>query len=372
MALSRWSLDRLLRWIGTISLVALFVPMGLLLAHNVLVSTEESLSQRGESLARITAGQIVEPMLVDDHPALLDALQKAASADDEVRYLCIEEPSGAVAVHTFGTGYPRGLTELWKGNPGQIVPFRTGEDSLLDIPSPILHGQLGTLHVGISRSKAIQAGDQVLWPLGIGLAAALSAVLVGARLVASRVSRPLRELEARVSLLPQQDTGNSGSQISGTHEVEALARGFEDMIRRLDALERDRAATHERMVHAERLAALGEMAAGLAHEVHNPLDGMMECLRYLDADPGKGQRAAKYHPMLWDGLERIAKVMREMLTFARSGRDVSVKACDVQEMVGALGLLVDSNLKGRRVRLTWRVTGACQCLCDSQGLAQAG
>ncbi len=372
MALNRWSLDRLWGWVGTISLIVLFVPMTLLLVHNALVSTEECLSQRGESLARITASQIVEPMLVDDRPALLDALQKAASADEEVRYLCVERPSGAVAAHTFGAGYPPGLTELWSGSPGQIVRFRTGKGSLLDIPIPILHGQLGTLHVGISRSKAIRAGDQVMWPLGIGLAAALSAVLAGGRMVASRVSRPLRELEARVSLFPQQDTAKSGLRISGTQEVEALARGFDGMIRRLDALERDRAVTHERMVHTERMAALGEMAAGLAHEVHNPLDGMMECLRYLDADPDKGQRAAKYYPMFRDGLDRIAGVMREMLTFARSGRDVSVKACGVQGVVGALERLVEANLKERRVRLTWRVSGACQCLCDHQGLAQAG
>jgi len=126
------------------------------------------------------------------------------------------------------------------------------------------------------------------------------------------------------------------------------------------------------MVQSERLAALGELAAGLAHEIHNPLDGMQECLRFLEQDPGKSARAEKYYPMLRAGLDRIARVMREMLTFARSGRNISVEVCRVGQVLEELELLVRENMKGRKVRLSWPKPGGCACLCDPQGLAQAG
>lgn len=372
MALNRWSLDRLLGWIGTTALVLLFVPMALLLTQHVLASAERSLSQRGQVLARMAAGQIVEPMLVDDRPSLHAVLRKAASADVQARYACVESPDGDIVAHTFDGGHPRGLRELWQRNPAQVVRFRTDSESLLDIPLPILAGQLGTLHMGISRSEAIRAADKMMWLMGIALAGVLSVVLAGARVVASKVSRPLRELEAKVSLFPQEAVGEEGLRIAGTQEVEGLARGFEDMVRRMEALERDRVATQERMVHAERLAALGEMAAGLAHEVHNPLDGMLECLVYLQADPGKSERAAKYYPMLQDGLERVARAMREMLTFARSGQRIRLQTCRVPDMLEALELLVEAQLKGRRVRWNWHSAGSCACLCDRQALVQAG
>ena len=372
MALSRWSLDRLLVWIGTTALVLVFVPMALLLTQNVLASAERSLSQRGRSLAGIVAGQIVEPMLVDDRPSLHAALRKAASADAQARYVCVEGPSGEVVAHSFDGGYPRGLRELWQRSPGQVLHFKTDSESLLDIPFPILEGQLGTLHMGISRSGAIRAANQIMWLMGIALAGGLSVVVAGGHVVASRVSRPLRELEAKVSLFPQEAVGEESLRSTGTQEVEELARGFGNMIRRLGALERDRAATQERMVHAERLAALGEMAAGLAHEVHNPLDGMLECLVYLEADPDKSQRAAKYYPMLQEGLERIASAMREMLTFARSGQRLRLEACNVPDILEALELLVQAQLRGRSVRLSWHSAGTCACLCDRQALVQAG
>ena len=91
MALNRWSLDRLTTWIGTTAVLALFVPVGLYLIHTTLSSAEQHLSQRGKSLVRILAGQIIEPVLLEDRLAVHDALEKAALTDDDIRYLCIEK-----------------------------------------------------------------------------------------------------------------------------------------------------------------------------------------------------------------------------------------------------------------------------------------
>jgi C4-dicarboxylate-specific signal transduction histidine kinase len=144
------------------------------------------------------------------------------------------------------------------------------------------------------------------------------------------------------------------------------------MVRRLEQLEQDRTVTQESMIHAERLAALGEIAAGLAHEIHNPLDGMLECVRHLNKDPGKSSRADKYYPMLEDGLQRIAVTMRRMLTFAHSGQKVEPKPCLMGELLDALQLLVQARLDDSRVRLTWRRPKDRQCACDREGMSQAG
>ncbi len=371
MALNRWSLDRIVAWVGSLALIALFVPVGTFFALHVVSAAERSLADHGLWMATSVARQVVKPLLVEDDLGLYESLRRAASADSEVRYLCVENARKEVVAHTFKDGYPTALGELWKGNSGQVVRFRTQDEPLVDISVPILAGQLGTLHVGMSRAEAIGSMRRVLWAMGGALGVALSIVFLGARVVASRVSQPLRELEAEVSQFPGQATPGIRRRISGTPEVESLARGFADMTERLKALERERAATHQHMVQAERLAALGELAAGLAHEVHNPLDGMQECLRYLSADPDKGERAAKYYPMLQEGLERIAEVMRGMLTFARSGQKVSLEPCPSASVVESLELLVQNHLRGRKVRLTWQNPGGCVCLCDRQGLEQA-
>jgi len=179
MAVNRWSLDRLIAWIGTAALLALFVPMGLYLVHNVSTSVEQYLSERGRSLGRTLAGQIVEPMLLEDRLALHDALRKAAASDSEVRYITLEDAAGGVLAHTFARGLPRSLPKLWALHRGQTLRFRTGEEELLDISMPLLDGQLGNLHVGMSRRRATRAANRLTWWIGAALVAALSVVLRG-------------------------------------------------------------------------------------------------------------------------------------------------------------------------------------------------
>lgn len=372
MALNRWSLDQLVMWLGVVALLALFVPSGALLVHKAGASAERSLLERGQALGRTLSGQLIEPMLVRDRLALHSACSKALASEVDFRYLCVVDSQGRLVADTFGNGHPQELLDLWGASGEEPTKFRTDHEALMNIPVPIMEGQLGTLHVGMSRERALRTARYLMLPMGFGLAGGLAVILIGARLVAAVVSRPLRELERQVSLLPQHEARADPARITGTREVESLARGFADMADRLDALESDRTSTHEKMVHAERLATLGQLAAGLAHEIFNPLDGMLECMRYLKKDPQKSRRGEKYYPMLEDGLERIAHVMKEMLTFARSGRNVKAEPQPVSEMMEAIELLVQTQLRGSDVRVTWDRDASCVCMCDQHGLAQIG
>ncbi len=371
MKVSRWSLDKFLLLYGAMAVVALYVPLGIYVTHVVTTSAEQSVSASGKSLARTVASQIVEAMLLEDRLAVHDAVHRAASGEKDVRYVCVENAQGQVVAHTFPEGYPLALPKLWQGRQDATLRFRTDKEEILDVSAPILQGQLGRLHVGLSCRRATEAADRTQWWLGAALAGALAFIGIGVHVAATNVTRPLRQLEAYVSRLPQEPDVGDELQVRGTKEVAALCKGFSEMADRLRSLEKERTATQGRMVNVERLAALGELGAGLAHEIHNPLDGMLECVRYLDTDPDKSGRAAKYYPMLQDGLDRIAGTMKNMLTFVRLGERVSVAPCQLSDAMEALSLLVEADLKARGIRLTWDGSAACMCLCDRQGLSQA-
>jgi len=262
---------------------------------------------------------------------------------------------------------------MWALQGDDVIRFRTSEAPLLDVSGRVLDGRLGTLHVGMSRVEALDASRRAVWVVGAALLGGLAVVLLAASFVAARVGRPLQELESAVLHLPAKlaDREVGQFQVTGTREVESLARGFIDLADRLGALEKERAATQQQMIQAERMAALGEMAAGLAHEIHNPLDGMLECVRYLDADPAKSERMEKYLPMFRDGLGRIAQVMRHMLTLARSGQRLPTETKAVAEVVDELVLMTEKQLEARGVRLIVQQPGSCLCFCNANALLQA-
>ena len=94
--------------------------------------------------------------------------------------------------------------------------------------------------------------------------------------------------------------------------------GFSAIMR--DITERKR--LEQRLLHGERMAALGELSATLAHEIKNPLNSMVINLEVMrghlsGADPELATKVGKYMRVLTDEMNRLNKVIRGFLDFAK-------------------------------------------------------
>ncbi len=117
--------------------------------------------------------------------------------------------------------------------------------------------------------------------------------------------------------------------------------GFSTIMR--DITERKR--MEQQLIHGERMAAFGELAAILAHEIKNPLNSMVINLEVLKGhlagiDAVPREKAEKYMRVLTDEIQRLNKVIRGFLDFAKpvalSFGDTSVNAVlkDLVDLVG--------------------------------------
>jgi len=96
--------------------------------------------------------------------------------------------------------------------------------------------------------------------------------------------------------------------------VNAMVESLAEALRQLD----DRHA--EQIRRAQSLAALGTMAAGIAHEINNPIAGMQNCVRTLLRGGWDAARRAQYLEMLREGLERVGRIVGQLLNFAREAK----------------------------------------------------
>ena len=138
---------------------------------------------------------------------------------------------------------------------------------------------------------------------------------------------------ALVSVSPLRD--NSG-QIVG---VLGIAR---------DITEKKR--LEQQVLNAEKLASIGKLAAGVAHEINNPLGGILNCLYNLRKKSVSLDRATEYLASMEEGLRRVQKIVRQLLDFSQQ-HDPELTPTEVNAIIERVLTLTSYAFEGTRVRL---------------------
>jgi PAS domain S-box-containing protein len=118
-----------------------------------------------------------------------------------------------------------------------------------------------------------------------------------------------------------------------------------------------------KLIQAEKLASVGLLAAGVAHEINNPLAGVMACVRSLRDGAVQGDRREEYFEAVRDGLERIRATVQGLLDFARpQGQGVTEVECT--DIVRSCLLLLAPHLRKNNIQMDLR--------CEKQPLTLRG
>ena len=108
----------------------------------------------------------------------------------------------------------------------------------------------------------------------------------------------------------------------------------------------------EKLRMNERILGVGQLVAGFAHQVSNPLDGLQNCLRLLGKEMGADPRRRELLRLMEDALDRIGKVARRLQEFARP-KGPEMGPVDLGRAVeGALALL-GGEAERRGIRVAW-------------------
>jgi len=110
-------------------------------------------------------------------------------------------------------------------------------------------------------------------------------------------------------------------------------------------------ATQQQLVHSERLAALGEMSAKIAHEINNPLGIIKNYLLLTQRNLKDTLTAGENIDIVSQEIDRIAKIVKELLDFHRP-RGFEVKKVDVARVLSDILILTERKLEAANIKLT--------------------
>jgi two-component system NtrC family sensor kinase len=155
----------------------------------------------------------------------------------------------------------------------------------------------------------------LLWLAGAG-----AVVICGVSIVvlAYLVQRPMVELQEKVAQISE---GNLDAEVSFSRrndEIGDLGRNFNHMAQQLRESRREIETMHRtQMSRAEHLATLGELAAGLAHEIRNPLAGIAGVIEIVGRDLPPTSPAREMVKDLKQEINRINRILSDLLEAAR-------------------------------------------------------
>jgi len=200
----------------------------------------------------------------------------------------------------------------WPGIPYAVAPSTV----FGDLAMLVCVAGFGTCLVRLIR--AARGGRPGAWPLAIGLAVFLGAGLNEALSYAGVLPTPF---VADVALLVLSVIAGAvtGGQLGERAAIlAARTDALDDEVRRR---ERALGQAREALVRSERLAALGHLAAGVGHEINNPLSSVLSNLRFVaERLPDDAPNAADLHAAVRDadeGARRIERIVGDLRTFAR-------------------------------------------------------
>jgi len=205
--------------------------------------------------------------------------------------------------------------------------------------------QLGHLVLRYAKSVFHPWFIDTIWQ-GLGIGLLVLAVLIPINWYwGGRMAAPLVDLAQRMGMMPETVPQPLPPDLYPYRdELGQLFQAYDRMVLAL----RDKAALENEMVKSERLAAIGQLTAGIAHEINNPLAGLITVVDTLKLRRDLDPRALRSLELIDRGLTQIRDTVAALLVQTR----VQARPLNQHDLED-IHTLIQPQVSKRRIRLDW-------------------
>ena len=344
---------------------------------------EGELSNRGQSLARSLAFHATYGVLTRDEVLLAESAEWTL-AQPGVASVRIMDASGRVLITAGDAAEPgsgRAPARRTLTFTAPVTSSQTGDvpadEELLAIPFASDRKGARARSAGIARGSVEVGLSTAELEDELGRQAMQSTLMVFAFLLVGAaglylflrvVVSPIHRLAAATVQIAAGDFSRR-VHVRGHDEIALLAASFntmvESLLRSREQIERDEAdlenrvrertvqlqraneelkAAQNQLVQAEKLSAVGQLVSGVAHELNNPLTGVLGYAQLLEASAVVPEQVKRHIRAIHHEAERCRRIVADLLTFARS-HHITRRPVD-------LNLLISSTLEGQSQTLS--------------------
>ncbi|GHG84483.1 sensor histidine kinase [Comamonas sp. JC664] len=165
------------------------------------------------------------------------------------------------------------------------------------------------------------------------------------------------ELDKRVTVTGQDELSELASTFNRMGEELEAARGRllrwnDDLRVRVDEATAELKAAQAQLVEAQKLAAVGQLGAGVAHEINNPLAGILGNVQLLMLDRGSADPDLETLRKIEQSAKRCKEITQNLLRFSQQRERAELRAVDLNAVVRDALSLTEHQLRGDGIVLT--------------------
>ena len=134
-------------------------------------------------------------------------------------------------------------------------------------------------------------------------------------------------------------------------EIGFLITRFDDLLKRLKLSKEQLETAQKQVYQSEKLASIGRLASGVAHEINNPLNGIKNCLYAIQKEPDNKEQTTEYLALINEGMSYIENVIKKLLGFARQQTQIT-DSLNINELIENVYKLLEYKFKQKQVVVT--------------------
>ena len=215
-----------------------------------------------------------------------------------------------------------------------------------------------------SEESHLLALRQIVWGLAVvGVLGSVAGLILGYGLARS-LQRTIHQFLVRIQGATDR-LGQEVPTVEWQRYGEPLRDGGDELIRRVEQVVSKLQQQELEVRRAERLAAVGQLAAGVAHEIRNPLTSAILLLETSRLDPTAGGLTEEDHLLIEAELHRIEKSLQLLLDYARPPKLARTQV-DLVTIAREALALVRGRCDQQHVQVTLAIPKNPVC-CDADG-----
>ena len=152
-------------------------------------------------------------------------------------------------------------------------------------------------------------------------------------------------------------------------EIGFLIERFDDLLIRLKKSKEQLAIAQRQVYQSEKLASIGRLASGIAHEINNPLNGIKNCIYVIKKEPDNKVQTKEYIDLANEGIFYIENVIKKLLGFVRHQPQTS-HTIDINDLILNVSRLLDYKLKQKQATIDLKLANDLPNIYADQQLIQ--